>query len=59
MIGLLQIFRRDQRKLDEECDFSDISANDYTLLVENIPIEYDALNNDYDDDLKFFIETAV
>jgi hypothetical protein len=29
------------------------------VLVENIPIEYQAIGNDYDDDLKLFIETKV
>ena len=32
----------------------DISAMDYTIMVKNIPIEFDALNNDYDDDLLAF-----
>lgn len=55
VIALLQVFRKDQRKLDILCDEADISANDYTLLIENIPIEFTAIGDDYDDDLKDFI----
>ena len=42
--------------MDKEIDELDISPADYTILVKNIPLEYDALNNDYDDDLKYFFE---
>ncbi|KAL4483923.1 hypothetical protein ABPG72_013929 [Tetrahymena utriculariae] len=59
IIILLQIFRRYQRKLDSECDEADISANDYTLLFQNIPLEYDAIHSDYDDDLKLFVENEI
>ncbi|EAS04833.2 kinase domain protein (macronuclear) [Tetrahymena thermophila SB210] len=59
IIILLQIFRRYQRKLDSECDEADISANDYTLLFENIPLEFDAINSDYDDDLKLYVEKDI
>ena len=41
------------------CDVADISATDYTVLVKNIPIEFDAVNNDYDDDLADFFETGL
>ncbi|KAL4435368.1 hypothetical protein ABPG74_022851 [Tetrahymena malaccensis] len=59
IIILLQIFRRYQRKLDSECDEADISANDYALLFQNIPLEFDAINSDYDDDLKLFVEKEI
>ena len=43
--------------MDQECDEADISPNDYTIMFRNIPIDIpDALNNDYDDDLKDFLE---
>jgi len=45
-----------QRELDTKCDAEDIAANDYTLIIKKIPIDYEALNDDYDDDLKEFIE---
>ena len=51
-----QFFRQDIRVTDIETDMLDISALDYTVMVKNIPLYYDALNNDYDDDLKDFFE---
>lgn len=30
--------------------------SDYTIMVGNIPLEYEAINDDYDDDLKEFLE---
>lgn len=56
MIFLLQFFRKLQRELDNKCDTEDISANDYTIVVNDIPKVIDAVNDDYDDDLKDFIE---
>ena len=44
--------------MDLECNKDDISAEDYTIFVKNIPIDYDAINDDYDDDLKEFIENC-
>ena len=41
------------------CDFIDISANDYTILIENIPLEIDAINDDYTDDIKHFFENLL
>ena len=35
-----------------------MSPEDYTIFVKNIPIDYDAINDDYDDDLKEFIENC-
>ena len=42
-----------------KCDVNDISAEDYTLLVLNIPQSFNAKNDDYDDDLKDFLENNV
>ena len=42
--------------MDLECDQKDISPQDYTIMVKNIPCEYNAINDDYDDDLKDFLE---
>lgn len=55
-IFLLQIFRKLQRELDNKCDTTDISANDYTVMLKNIPKSYDAINDDYDDDLKDYLQ---
>jgi hypothetical protein len=56
-IIVLQYLRRAQRKTASECDGNDISANDYSVIVKGIPLVItDALNNDYDDDLKDFME---
>lgn len=55
----MQLFRKRLRIADEICDAIDISANDYTVLLENIPTEFDALNDDYDDDIKFFFENTL
>lgn len=44
--------------MDQECDEIDISPQDYTILLSNIPIVYEAENDDYDDDLKNFIENS-
>ena len=41
--------------LDNECDLLDISASDYTVLLKNIPIKYEAINNDYDEDLLIYL----
>ena len=41
--------------MDLECNEKDISAEDYTIFVKNIPISYNAINDDYDDDLKDFL----
>ncbi|EGR30205.1 hypothetical protein IMG5_137940 [Ichthyophthirius multifiliis] len=57
IIILLQYFRYVQRKTDVECDVADISVNDYTIMINNIPKKIEnALNDDYDDDLKDFLE---
>ena len=46
--------------LEIKCDEEDINANDYTIMVKNIPIEFEALNNDYDEDLlHFFTNFAI
>ncbi|KAL4484378.1 hypothetical protein ABPG74_019555 [Tetrahymena malaccensis] len=54
MIALLQWFRKLQRQLDAKCDDEDISANDYTIMIKNVPKDFDAINDDYDDDIKEF-----
>ncbi len=56
IIFKLQYFRKKQRQTDKDCDDEDIAANDYTILVKNIPKYYDAIGDDYDDDLKAFLE---
>ena len=38
-----------------ECNKEDISAEDYTIFVKNIPIDFNAIDDDYDDDLKDFL----
>ncbi len=53
---LLQYFRYRLRKFDIECDVADIAANDYTIMISNIPTKMDnPINDDYDDDLRDFI----
>jgi hypothetical protein len=47
------------RNAEEVCDAIDISANDYTILLENIPNDIDALNDDYDDDIKYYFENIM
>ncbi|EGR29412.1 protein kinase domain protein [Ichthyophthirius multifiliis] len=37
VILLLQYFRYVQRKVNVECDIADISVNDYTVMISNIP----------------------
>ncbi|KAL4489888.1 hypothetical protein ABPG72_010787 [Tetrahymena utriculariae] len=54
MIALLQWFRKLQRQLDAKCDDEDISANDYTIMIKNVPKDFEAINDDYDDDIKEF-----
>ena len=41
--------------MDMECNNKEISPEDYTLFVKNIPRDYNAINDDYDDDLKEFL----
>lgn len=55
-IILFQLFRHHIRKMDVACDVLDISAMDYTIMLKGIPLEFDAINNDYDDDIKDFFE---
>ena len=57
MMVCLQLFRWYQRRISVKCDIRDIAAVDYTVYLENIPVYFDALNNDYDDDLKYWIES--
>ena len=45
--------------MDTDCDQADISISDYTLMIGNIPVDYNALNDDYDDDLKDFLEKNI
>ena len=59
VIILLQYFRKKQREVNEICDFHDISANDYTIMISNIPKDYKAINDDYDDDIKDFIQNHI
>ena len=56
---MLQYFRKDQRKIDIECDEASISANDYTVLLSCLPKDYTAENDDYDDDLKKFLSKNI
>ena len=49
-----QYFRQHIRITDIETDMVDISAQDYTVMVKNIPLYFDAINNDYDDDILDF-----
>ncbi|KAL4484377.1 hypothetical protein ABPG74_019554 [Tetrahymena malaccensis] len=56
MMVFLQYFRKLQRELTHKCDDEDIAANDYTIMIKNIPLEFDAVNDDYDDDIKEFFE---
>ena len=44
-----------EREMDLECNKEDISAEDYTIFVKNIPIDFNAIDDDYDDDLKDFL----
>ena len=45
--------------MEIECDILDIAAADYTIFAENIPLEFDAINNDYDDDIKEYFSTKI
>ncbi|EAS02382.2 phage head-tail family protein, putative (macronuclear) [Tetrahymena thermophila SB210] len=56
MMIFLQFFRKLQRELAYKCDDEDIAANDYTIMIKNIPKDFDAINDDYDDDIKEFFE---
>ncbi len=42
--------------MDLLCDAKDISVSDYTVLVSNIPKDYESENYDYDDGLKNYFE---
>lgn len=39
------------KKIDIKYDILDINPKDYSIWVSNIPINFKALNDDYDDDL--------
>lgn len=45
--------------MDSEVDKVDVSPEDYTVLVKNIPVKMSEGNDDYDKDLKEFLETHV
>jgi len=52
-----QFMRRNQRKVDKDCDESMTTPGDYTLMVLNVKT---GLGIDYDDELKaFFEESAI
>ena len=44
--------------MDLDCNTAEISADDYTLFITNIPINFHAINDDYDEDLKDFLENC-
>ncbi len=54
VIIVLQLFRRQQRIVGAECDESDISCQDYTLIIKNINFDFETF--DYDEDLKNFLK---
>ena len=57
LILYFQIMRRNQRKIDKDCDESNTTPGDYTIMVTNIKT---GLGIDYDDELKaFFEENAI
>jgi hypothetical protein len=37
-------------------DDLDVSSLDYTVMINNVPLSFDALNNDYDEDILVRIE---
>lgn len=37
--------------MEKLCDELDISSSDYTVYIENIPINFTAFNNNYEEDL--------
>ena len=41
--------------MDLECNKREISPEDYTIFGENIPIDFEAINDDYDEDLAEFL----
>ena len=53
LVPLLQIMRYLIRKTSTDCDARDVSSADYTLMVENIPIQADI---DYMSEIKKFFE---
>lgn len=53
VIIIIQVMRRHVRKTSSECDERDISASDYTVMVEHIPKSKDV---DYQKELKELFE---
>jgi hypothetical protein len=45
--------------MEEDCDDVDVAANDFTILVKNIPVDFQAINDDYDDDILDFFANKV
>lgn len=56
LILVLQLMRRSIKKQAASCDENDISASDFTIIVENIPKK---LNINYVEELKKFFENQV
>lgn len=56
LIIMIQIMRRNVRKTASDCDERDISASDYTVMVEHIPI---VVGVDYKKELKEAIENEA
>ena len=57
LIVYFQFMRRNQRKIDKDCDESQTTPADYTVMVIDIKV---GLGLDYDDELKaFFEENAI
>ena len=45
--------------MENECDIRDIDVSDYTILVKNIAKSFKCPNDDYDLDLKNFLESHL
>ena len=56
LIVVLQLMRRSIKKQAASCDETDISASDFTIIVENIPKKQ---NINYVEELKKFFESQV
>ena len=43
----------------QENDLLEILPENYTIFVKNIPINFKVSNDDYKDDLKYFLEKSI
>ncbi|KRX03774.1 hypothetical protein PPERSA_04282 [Pseudocohnilembus persalinus] len=59
MIIFFQFFRKYIKTIDIKYDILDINPKDYTIWIQNIPKNFQAKNDSYEEDIREFIEQSI